>query len=161
MPRHGIAQQLHRSSSGSTPHDRVTIPQKRSSRSLPLDRPRQSALGHPAVVSNRPGIYRVRPDPPLMHELLHGRPDCWIASTPITHLIRGAQIPIAHSAPPTCTLPRFPPLEVCVRRPRSVRRATFMGPTSANLHMNDKTQGEHNRSAFRVHSDQLGLTADP
>ncbi|MGO8911169.1 MAG: hypothetical protein ACLQDM_17870, partial [Bradyrhizobium sp.] len=30
--------------------------------------------------------------------------------------------------------PRFPPLEVCVRRPRCVRRATFMGPTSANLH---------------------------
>jgi hypothetical protein len=33
-------------------------------------------------------------------------------------------------------LPRFPPLEVCVRRPPGARRATFMGPPSANLHMN-------------------------
>src|SRR5206468_8768139 len=53
-----------------------------------------------------------------MHEPLHHRPDCWIASIPITHLIRGAQIPIAHAAPPTYPFPRFPPLEVCGRRPR-------------------------------------------
>jgi transposase len=40
-----------------------------------------------------------------------------------------------HGPLPACAhLPRFPPLEVCVRRPRCARRATFMGPTSANLH---------------------------
>ena len=38
-----------------------------SSRSLPLDRPRQSALRYPAVVSNRPTIHRARRDPPLIH----------------------------------------------------------------------------------------------
>ena len=53
---------------------------------------------------------------------LHRRPTCWSASTPITHLIRGTQIPIAHAAPPTYPLPRFPPLEVCVRRPRCAPR---------------------------------------
>ena len=56
-----------RPQSGSTPHDRVTIPQICSSRSLPLDRPRQSALRYPAVVSNRPTIHCVRRDPPLIH----------------------------------------------------------------------------------------------
>ena len=44
------------------------------------------------------------------------------------------QIPIAPDAPPSPHLPRFPPLEVCVRRPPGARRATFVGPPSANLH---------------------------
>jgi hypothetical protein len=31
--------------------------------------------------------------------------------------LAGRSDPIAHAAPPTCPLPRFPPLEVCGRRP--------------------------------------------
>ena len=150
MPRHDIGQQLHRSSSGSTPHDRVTIPQNGSSRSMPLDRPRQSALRHPAVISNRPGIHRIRPDPPLMREPLHRRPACWSASTPITHLIRGAQIPIAHAAPPTCPLPRFPPLEVFGRRP-----PVCAEPSSWGRHPKTFTYPEVSEGAFWP--DQFGL----
>src|SRR5207302_3235089 len=30
--------------------------------------------------------------------------------------VRGTQIPIAHAVPPAYPFPRFPPLEVCVRR---------------------------------------------
>ena len=134
MQRHGIGRQLHPSQSGSTPHDRVTSPQIRSSHSLPLDRPRQSAPRHLPVVTNRPTTYRVRRHPPPIQQPFHRPQACWSASTPFTHLIRCTQIPIAHASPPTCPLPRFPPLEVCVRRPPRVRRATFLGPASANLH---------------------------
>ena len=49
-------------------------------------------------------------------------------------LFRGTQIPIAHAAPPTYPFPRFPPLEVCGRRPRA-RGPTITGPASANLHI--------------------------
>ena len=102
MPRHGIDQQVQRSSAGSTPHDRITILQICSARSLPLDRPRQSASRHPPVVTNRPTTYRVRRNPRLIQQPFHHPPACWSASTPFTHLIRGPQIPIAHAAPPTC-----------------------------------------------------------
>ena len=117
MQRHDIGRQLYPSQSGSTPHDRVTFPQIRSSHSLPLDRPRQSAPRHLPVVTNRPTTYRVRRHPPLIQQPFHRPPACWSASTPFTHLIRCTQIPIAHASPPTCPLPRFPPLQVCVRRP--------------------------------------------
>ena len=86
------------------------------------------------VVANRPPIHRVRRHPPLMHEPLHRRPTCWIGSTPITHLIRGTQIPIAPAARPYVPPARFPPLEVCGRRPRA-RGATVMGPASETLHI--------------------------
>src|SRR3954447_15384163 len=92
---------------------------------------RQSALKYPAVVSNRPALRRVQPDPPLMYEQLHRRPVCWIASSPITHLIHGSQIPIVHAAPPTCPLPRFPPWRFADAGP-AVRRTTVMGPASEN-----------------------------
>ena len=134
MQSHGTGQQLHPSQSGSTPHDRVTIPQMCPSRSLPLHRPRQSALRYPAVVANRSPIHSVQRGPPLIHEPLPLRPTRSIGSTPITHLIRGTQIPIAHAAPSTYPLPRFPPLEVCGRRPRA-RGTTVMGPASENLHI--------------------------
>ena len=122
MQRHGIGQQLQRTASGSTPHDRITILQICSSCSLPLDRSRQSTLRYPAIVSNRPTIRSDRRDPPLIREPLHRRTACWSASTPFTHLIRGTQNPIAHAAPHTCPIPRFPPLEVCGRRPRCAPR---------------------------------------
>jgi hypothetical protein len=133
VQRHGIDRQLHPSQSGSTPHDRVTSPQIRSSHSLPLDRPRQRPLRFPAVVSNRPPIHRDRYDPPLIQQPFHRPPACWSASTPFTHLIRGTQIPIANAAPSTYPIPRFPPLEVCVRRPRCAPRC-HDGPASATLH---------------------------
>jgi hypothetical protein len=106
--RHGIGRQLQRSQSGSTPHDRITIPQICSSRSPALNRPRQSALRYPALVSNHPPIHSLRRHPPLNHEPLHRRPTCSIALAPVTHLIRSTQIPIAHAAPPTYPFPRFP-----------------------------------------------------
>ena len=100
MPRHGIGQQVQRSSAGSIPHDRITILQICSSRSLPLDRPRQSASRHPPIVTNRPTTYRVRRDPRLIQQPFHHPPACWSASTPFTHLVRGTKIPIAQAATP-------------------------------------------------------------
>ena len=101
MPRHDSGRPLHLSQLGSTPHDRVTSPQIRSSHSLPLDRPRQDASRHAPVVTNRPTTYRVRRDPPLIQQPIHHPPACWSASTPFTHFIRGTQISIAQGATPT------------------------------------------------------------
>jgi hypothetical protein len=101
VPRHGSGRPLHLSQLGSTPHDRVTSPQIRSSHSLPLDRPRQDASRHPPVVTNRPTTYRVRREPPLIQQPIHHPPACSSASTPFTHFIRGTQIPIAQDATPT------------------------------------------------------------
>src|SRR5882724_9266618 len=127
VPRHGISRQLQPSSSGSTPHDRVSSPQICLSRSLPLDWPRQSALRFPADISNRPTVHDVRRDPPLIHEPLHRRTTCWIGSTPITHLARDSQISIAPAerfyVPPA----RFPPLEAFGRRPPNTRRRPSSG----------------------------------
>ncbi len=133
MQRHSIGRPLQRASSGSTPHDRVTIPQICSSPSLAFDRPRQSALRHPAVASNRPANHSDRREPPLIQRPFHRRQTCWSASTPFTHLIRGTQIPIAHAAPPTCPSRGFLPWRFADAGP-GVRRATIMGPASENLH---------------------------
>ena len=40
-----------------------------------------------------------------------------IAAGPLRRIVCGAQIPIAHAAPPTYPCPRFPPLEAFGRRP--------------------------------------------
>ena len=117
MARRGIRRQVQRASSGSTPHDRVTILQICSSRSLALDRPRQSALRYPAVLSNRANTYSVRRQPAPIHAPLRSRTTSAIAPPTISHSARGTQIPITHAAPPTYPFPRFPPLEVCGRRP--------------------------------------------
>jgi hypothetical protein len=45
----------------------------------------------------------------------------------------GGNSELAHAAPSTYPLPRFPPLEVCGRRPRSAPRHLH-GPASENLH---------------------------
>ena len=127
MPRHGISRQLQPSSSGSTPHDRVSSPQICLSRSLPLDWPRQSALRFPADISNRPTVHDVRRDPPLIHEPLHRRTTCWIGSTPITHLARDSQISIAPAARFYVPPARFPPLEAFGRRPPNTRRRPSSG----------------------------------
>ena len=133
MPRHDIGQQVQRSSAGSIPHDRITTLQICSARSLPLDRPRQSASRHPPVVTNRPTTYRVRRHPRLIQPPLHRPPACWSASTPFTHLIRGTQIPIAkprHPRPP----PAVSSLGGLRTPAPRAGRATVMGPPSANLH---------------------------
>jgi hypothetical protein len=121
VQRHGIRRQVRPSSSESTPHDRVTILQICSSRLLALDRPRQSALRYPAVRSNRASTYSVRRQPAPIHTPLRSRTTSAIAPPTISHSARGTQIPITHAAPPTYPFPRFPPLEVCGRRPRCAR----------------------------------------
>ncbi len=146
MPRHGISRQLQPSSSGSTPHDRVSSPQICLSRSLPLDWPRQSALRFPADISNRPTVHDVRRDPPLIHEPLHRRTTCWIGSTPITHLARDSQISIAPAARFYVPPARFPCMGLFLSRssparqifcPSSVSlfdlRARFFVPTHGSL----------------------------
>ncbi len=122
MPRHGIGRPLHPSQLGSTPHDDITIPQIRSSHSLPLNRPRQSASRHPPVVTNRPTAYRVRRDPPVIQQPFPHPPACWSASTPFTHLIRGTQIPIAQAAPPTSPSRGFLPWRFAYAGPRCTPR---------------------------------------
>jgi hypothetical protein len=100
VPRHGIGQQVQPSSAGSIPHDRVTIPQICSSRALPLHRPRQSTLRYPVVAAKWSPTHSIQRHPPLIHEPLPLRPTRWGGPTPITHLIRGSQIPIVNAAPP-------------------------------------------------------------
>ena len=139
MQRHGIDRQVQRTSSGSTPHEPVTIPQILSSRSPAFDRPRQSTLRYPALVSNRPTVHHARRDPPPIHQPLHRRPTCRGASIPIANLSRGSQIAIAPAARPSFPHARFPPLEAFGRRPRA-RGPTVMGPASETLHTS-----RHNR----------------
>lgn len=151
VPRHGIGQQVQRTPSGSTPHDRFTILQICPSRSLPLHRPRQSMLRYPAVDANRPPTGSVQRHLQLIREPLPLRPTRWTGSIPITHRIRGIQIPIANAAPSTFPLPRFPPWEVCGRRPRYAWRhhhggrhpQTFTGRDKAESGTNSGSEGGH------------------
>ena len=126
MPRHGIGQQIQRTSSGSTPHDRITILQICPSRSLPFHRPRQSTLRYPAVDPNRSSTRSAQRHLPLIRESLPLRPTRWIGSIPITHRIRGYQIPIVNAAPPTSLSRGFLPGRFADAGPR-VRGATIMG----------------------------------
>jgi hypothetical protein len=118
VPRHGIGQQVQPSSAGSIPHDRVTIPQICSPRSLLLHRPRQSALRYPAVAAKWSPTHGVQRNPPLIHEPLPLRPDRWLGPTPITHLIRGIQIPIVNAARPTSPSRGFLPWRFAYAGPR-------------------------------------------
>src|SRR5207237_3337359 len=117
-----------------TPHEPVTIPQISSARSPAFDRPRQSTLRYPALVSNRPTVHHARRDPPPIHQPLHRRPTCRGASIPIANLSRGSQIAIAPAARPSFPHAPFPPLEAFGRRPRA-RGPTVMGPASETLHI--------------------------
>jgi hypothetical protein len=116
--RHGIGRQLQRTASGSTHHDRVTVRQTCSSRSLALDRPRQSTPRHPPAAANRRTTYRVRRLPPRIHQRLRRRTTRCTSSIQISKPARGTQIPIALAAPPYGPHARFPPLEAFGRRPR-------------------------------------------
>ena len=95
MQRHGIGRQLQRAASRSTPHDRAAISQIHPSRSLALDRPRQSAPGYPPAVADRPTTCRARRYPPRIRQRLHRRTVRCIGSISINESARGAQIPIA------------------------------------------------------------------
>ena len=134
MARRGIGQQLRRTASGSTPHDRVTVLQIRSSCAPALDRPRQSALRYQVDTSSRPTIRCVRRNLPLFHQRLHRPPACRRGSTPVTHRIRGAQIPIARAAISTYPFARFPPLEAFGRRPPEYAATSLTRPASETLH---------------------------
>jgi hypothetical protein len=140
VQRHGIGRQVQRTSSGSTPHDPVTIPQISSSRSPASDRPRQSTLRYPALVSNRPTVHHVRRDPPPIHQPLHRRPTCRGGPIPITNLSRGSQIAIAPAARPSFPQARFPCMGLFLSRSspeRSVSlfdlKARFFVPTRSSL----------------------------
>ena len=137
MQRHGIGRPLHPSQFGSTPHDRVTSPQIRSSHSLPVNQPRQSASRRPPVATNRPTPYRVRRDPPLIQQPFHHPPACRSASTPFTHLIRGTQIPIAQAAPTTSPSRGFLHWRFAYAGPRCTPHHRH-GPASANLHKSSR-----------------------
>jgi hypothetical protein len=127
--------QLQRLSSGSTPHDRVTIPQIYSARSPAHDRPWQSTLRYPTGVSNRPTVHQARRDPPPIHPSLHRRTICWRGSIPITNLTRGPQISITPAARPSVPLRagsshggfRTPAAELAV--------PSFTRPASETLHI--------------------------
>jgi len=139
VQRHGIGRPLHPSQLGSTPHDRVTSPQIRSSHSLPVNQPRQSASRRPPVATNRPTPYRVRRDPPLIQQPFHHPPACRSASTPFTHLIRGTQIPIAQAAPTTSPSRGFLHWRFADAGPRCTPHHRH-GPASANLHRSGQSQ---------------------
>jgi hypothetical protein len=71
--RHVIRREFGPSSSGSTPHDHITILEICQSASLALNRPQQSVPRYPSVVTNHPTIYRARHHPQLIHQPLHPR----------------------------------------------------------------------------------------
>jgi hypothetical protein len=129
----GIGRQLQRLSSGSTPHDRVTIPQICSARSLALDRPRQPALRFPDGVSNRPTVHRERRDPPPVHQPLHRRTTCRIDSIPTTHLTRGSQISITSAEPPSVPLRAVSLYGLLSRRRFKRRQVGASFPSSVSL----------------------------
>ena len=134
MQRHGIGQQAQRSPSGSIPHDRVTIPQMGSSRSLALDRPRQSTTRYPPAVANLPTVHDLRRHPPLIRQPPHGRTTCCIGSIPISQLARGTQIPIAPAARPYVPLSAVSFLGGFQTPAAEYAALSLMRPASETLH---------------------------
>ena len=122
-----------------------------SSRSLALDRPRHTALRYPAVLSNRANTYRLRRQPAPIHAPFRSRTTSAIAPPTVSHGARGTQIPITHAAPPTCPFPRFPPLEVCGRRPSETAALSLIGPASENLHITGLMQCS-NKDSYSITS---------
>ncbi len=98
--------------------------------SLALDRPRQSALRYPAVVSDRANISAARRQPPSIHPPLRSRTTFGTSPPTIRHSARGTQIPITHAALPTYPLPRFPCMGLFVKE---FARAAILCPSSVSL----------------------------
>ena len=86
----------------------------------------------------------------------HHPPACWSASTPFTHLIRGTQIPIAQAAHTHVPLPRFPPLEVCGRRP-----PVHAAPPSWGRHPQTFRSGHSLRFTEGYRCDPIAFSGQP
>jgi hypothetical protein len=82
--------------------------------------------------------------PPLIHEPLPFRPARWGGPTPITHLIRGIQIPIVNAAPPTSPSRGFLPW-----------RFAYAGPRCAPRHLHGAAIRKP--SQFRTHAPQQSI----
>ena len=157
MQRLGIGRQRHPSSSGSTPHDRVTVPQICSSRSPLLNRPRHSAVRYPPVVANHPTTCGVRHHTASIHQRLHRCTSRWIGSIQISKLARGAQIPITPAAPPHVSLSAVSSLGG-FRTPAAEHVApSLKRPASETLHKSGKVQTEQNFSGFCLKADARRL----
>ena len=61
MQRRGISLHLQRTASGSTPHDRITVLQMCSSRSLAFDRPRRRAPTCPPILKSSDNLWSSTP----------------------------------------------------------------------------------------------------
>ena len=156
LQRHAIGRRLQPPPSGSTPHDRAHNPANSArSRSPALDRPRQQLARYPAIRrkssdnltrSRHPAAHREQP-------LNRAPTRCDRLERHSTHLIRGAQIPIAHAAPPTYPSRGFLPWRFsdagrpCARRTVSGRHpktftlaviASFLPGRSRNLPAGDQ-----------------------
>jgi hypothetical protein len=130
----GIGRQLQQLSSGSTPHDRVTIPQICLARSPALDRPRQSTLRYPTGVSNRPTGHHARRDPLPIHQPLHRPPTRCGGSIPITNISRGSQISITPVARPSVPLRAVSSLGGFRTPAAELAAPSLMRPASETLH---------------------------
>ena len=108
-----------------------------SSLSPILDWPRRRSLGYPTQASTRPiCIAQNRPARPQQAADPAQRPRTVRAGVtlPRKRIVRGAQIPIAHRGRPTRSIPAVSSLGGLRTPAPGVRRATIMGPASANLH---------------------------
>ena len=148
MQRRGIRRQVQRTSSGSTAHDRDTIPQISSSRSLSLDRPWQSAPRYPAVVANRRTTYRARRHPPLTRQPLHRRTTRRIGSIQISQLARGTQIPIAPAARPYVPLSAVSSLGGFRTPAAGLAAPSLKRPASETLHKSGNTHTQQRLSLY-------------
>jgi hypothetical protein len=89
---------VQRTTSGSTPHDRVTLLQISSSCSPALAQPRQSTPSSLPTVANRRATHAVRRYPSLIRQPLHRRTTRCIGSVQTSQITRGTQIPIVPPA---------------------------------------------------------------
>ena len=148
MQRRGTGRQLQRPQSGSTPHDRFTSPQICPSRSLALDRPRQSASRYPPAVANRRTICQARCYPPRIRQRPHRRTTRWTASIQISQLARSTQIPIAPAAPPYVPLSAVSSLGGFRTPAAELAAPSLMRPTSETLHTSGGPAAHLVRSGF-------------
>ena len=138
---HGTSRQLQPSSSGSTPHDRVTRLQTGSSRPPPLDRPRQSAFRYPAVAPNRP----------TAHDIPHASRRSSMRRFAVAQLAGSARSQ-SHTPPPALKSPQRPRRRLTflqrgflggfrtpAAHPRGIARQR---PASENLHNNGLCTGK-------------------
>ena len=121
VQRHDTGQQGQSPSSGSTPHDHVSIQKIRSLCSPLLDRPWHSASTYPTIASNRATAHNARGNPPILHRSVHRPPISRFTSPAICRRTQRVQIPIGRAAPPHVPIPAvsslggFPTTAPCAR----------------------------------------------